>query len=287
MTTSMKNPDDVAELLRRATSGDEAALSTLVDAVRHDIYGLAMRMLGHPADAEDATQEILILIITHLAGFEGRSSFRTWTWKIASRHLLRVKRGRREVISFDDLDRILDEGQREGASVPLVPATSEDALYTREAKFGCTQAMLLGLDREHRVAFILCEILDLSGEEAADVLEIAPAALRKRLSRANQRLQEFMHGRCSLIDEANPCQCARQVPCAIRTGHLVPGHLLYATHPTRKGEGAAMHQSLAEVDELQRIVGVLRGHPDYAAPDSLRDGIRSLITGGRFRILES
>jgi RNA polymerase sigma factor (sigma-70 family) len=53
-------------------------------------------MLYHPQDAEDATQEILVKILTRLSSFEGRSSFRTWLYRIAVNHLLNIRRSRVE-----------------------------------------------------------------------------------------------------------------------------------------------------------------------------------------------
>ena len=63
------------------------------------IYNIAVRMLYHPQDAEDATQEILIKALTRLSSFEGRSSFRTWLYRIVINHVLNMKRGRVEQAS--------------------------------------------------------------------------------------------------------------------------------------------------------------------------------------------
>jgi DNA-directed RNA polymerase specialized sigma24 family protein len=61
--------------VERAKNGDKRALEDVIRGIQDLIYGLAIRMLWHPSDAEDATQEILIKIITHLDGFRGESSF--------------------------------------------------------------------------------------------------------------------------------------------------------------------------------------------------------------------
>jgi DNA-directed RNA polymerase specialized sigma24 family protein len=60
------------KLARRAAAGDSAALSRLVEEVQHPVYRLALRFLGHAEDAKDASQEILVRLITHLGSFEGR-----------------------------------------------------------------------------------------------------------------------------------------------------------------------------------------------------------------------
>src|SRR5580704_4560573 len=81
-------------LVLRARSGDRQALEDLVHRHQAWIYNIAVRMLHHPQDAEDATQEILIKVLTRLASFEGRGSFRTWLYRIVVNHVLNMKRGR-------------------------------------------------------------------------------------------------------------------------------------------------------------------------------------------------
>ena len=273
-------------LARRAAGGERAAAESLVAAVSDDVYNLALRMLGHVADAEDAAQEILMIVLTHLGSFEGRSAFRTWVWRIASRHLLRTRRGRREDMSFDDIAELLQAGAATTTSPPE-PRTAEQQLLVREIEIGCTQGMLLALGREERVAFILVEILGLSGEETAAVLELEAPALRKRLSRARVRLGDFMRRHCGLVDEGNGCRCARQVPIAVGRGLVNPARLTFAAHATRDGRSAPLAARVREVDDLQRAVSLFRDHPDYSAPSQLRDGIRALIHSGRFGVLDA
>src|SRR5947209_17173733 len=89
------DPEDRV-LVLRAKSGDRDALEELVGRHQAWIYNIALRMLYHPQDAEDATQEILVKAVTALSSFEGRSSFRTWLYRIAVNHLLNVRRSRVE-----------------------------------------------------------------------------------------------------------------------------------------------------------------------------------------------
>src|SRR5271170_653084 len=89
------DPEDQS-LVMRARSGDRTALEELVQRHQAWIYNIAVRMLFHPQDAEDATQEILVKVLTSLSSFEGRSSFRTWLYRIAVNHVLNMKRGRAE-----------------------------------------------------------------------------------------------------------------------------------------------------------------------------------------------
>ena len=101
--------EDVA---RRAIEGDRDALDRLVKELQADVYGLALRMLWNREDAEDATQEILFKIITSVATFRGESSFRTWALRVATNHLLNVRRSRveEESLTFEAFGRDLADG---------------------------------------------------------------------------------------------------------------------------------------------------------------------------------
>src|SRR5471032_165162 len=79
------------DLARATVAGDRAAAEQLLAALQDDCYRLALRMLGHPQDAEDAAQEILLVVLTQLGSFRGESSLRTWVFRIASRHPHRLQ----------------------------------------------------------------------------------------------------------------------------------------------------------------------------------------------------
>ena len=92
MTRHNHTDASVDELARRASEGDREALSALVRDLQRPMYRLALRFLGHPDDAQDAYQEILIRIVTRLGSFEGRSKFTTWAYTVAVRSLLRTRK---------------------------------------------------------------------------------------------------------------------------------------------------------------------------------------------------
>jgi DNA-directed RNA polymerase specialized sigma24 family protein len=92
----------------------------------------------------------------------------------------------------------LDEGLSDPGSGEV--ATAEDAVLLEEVKIGCTLGMLTCLDRPHRLAYILGEILEIDGPAAAEILGISPAAFRKRLSRARTSVVEFTRKKCGLVD---------------------------------------------------------------------------------------
>jgi RNA polymerase sigma factor (sigma-70 family) len=276
---------DLEALVERAKAGDRAALEAVIGDVQDRIYNLAMRMLWHPADAEDATQEILVRLVTHLGSFRGESAFTTWAYRVASNYLLttRKRRAEREELTFERFAEQLDQGL--GPEAPDLETEVEGRLLVEEVKIGCTQGMLLCLDREHRLAYILGDVFRLTGNEAAGIVGVTPATFRKRLSRARARLHGFMVQKCGLVNAANPCRCARRVDYTIETGRVDPDHLLFATHPAQTQPGAATIEAVREMEGLHTAAELLRGHPQYAAPDAVERIISGLLDSGRSRLL--
>lgn len=275
------SPDsELTAQVRTAADGDRNAVRAVVEAVQDPVYRLALRMLGHPADAEDAAQEILVIVVTHLGSFRGESAFMTWVWRIAANHLARARRGRREVLAFDVLGERLRTGLRDE---PMNPDDPEADLLARELRLRCTEAMILCLDRELRIAYLLGDIFELSGQDAAAVLDIEPAAYRKRLSRARHQLHDFLRSWCGVFDLRNPCRCSGQVACALERGILERHDLALAAHPVRPPR-AVLERATDEMTGLFDIARTLR-HPDYRAPDVLVDTIRSLLDAQRLEML--
>src|SRR5215472_3380558 len=98
-----------ADLVTRARSGDRPALDQLVRESTDLVFNLAVRMLGDRADAEDATQEILVRVVYGLESFRGESSFRTWIYRVASNYLLTARKrlAEQKMGSFDKLETFL------------------------------------------------------------------------------------------------------------------------------------------------------------------------------------
>jgi RNA polymerase sigma factor (sigma-70 family) len=263
-------------LVARALGGDGDAVEGLVRRHQRWIYNLAVRMLADPGDAEDATQEILVKALAALAAFEGRSRFRTWLHRIAVNHVLNMRRGRREAaLTFSCYAHGL------AATPDLDPPDPGDVpadvrLLVDEARLSCTTGMLLCLDRDQRLAYILGEILGVGDAVGAEVMEIGRDNFRQRLARARRDLHSFMNDKCGLVNPANPCRCARKTRGFIAAGYVDPHRLRFArerVEEVRAVAGAAL-EALTRLD--RRCAEVFRGHPFYEAPD-LVPAVRRLL----------
>jgi RNA polymerase sigma factor (sigma-70 family) len=270
-------------LFINARSGDRKALEDLLHRHQEWIFNIALRMLYHPQDAEDATQEILVKILTRLSSFEGRSTFRTWLYRIVVNHLLNIRRSRVEdpAINFrmygDELDRTPD------LDLPDSEDTSPDTnLLVTEVMRACTTGMLLCLNREQRMAYILGGILGVSDTVAAEVLEITTENFRKRLARSRRDLRNFMNDKCGLVNQANPCRCAKKTRGFIQAGHVDPNNLLFDRKRLCEVREAApqAYQTIKTLDG--KCAEIYREHPFYKPPD-LAQMVRQLVESPTLR----
>lgn len=261
----------------RAQAGDRNALEVVARAVQQDVYGVALRFLWHPQDAEDATQEILIRVITGLGGFRGDSGFRTWVYRIACNRLITLGKQRMEQrnMSFEEFGEDLVRGLSDDSL--RVEYDLDQELLLEEVKIGCTLAMLLCLDREYRLAYILGEIVELDHHEAAEVLEIAPAAFRKRLSRARASITSFMTSRCGLVNPANACRCRRRVATAVDLGRVDPANLLFASSLSEAKRFPQVLAKIRQLEETRRAAALYRTHPGPKPSEAFVSWLRRVV----------
>ena len=258
------------QLIKLAVEGDKKALEQLIVSVQDMIYNLALRMLWHPEDAKDATQEILIKVITNLSSFKFRSEFKTWVYRLSTNILINhKKRIQNKKLSFEAYATYLNQGFSN--KINYTNNEAEQRLLITEAKVGCSNAMLQCLNSEHRLVYIIGEILEFNSKEGAFILDTTPVNFRKRLSRAKQKLHAFIHQNCGIVNPANKCRCYKKVDDAIKKKHIQPNQLLFAK--TEKTE-----QLINSINSIQNEVGLYQTNPDYQSPKKVLDDIKEIIT---------
>jgi RNA polymerase sigma-70 factor (ECF subfamily) len=169
-----------AVLVRRVLDGDPRAFTILVDPHLQPCLRFATRMLGSTHDAEDVTQEALLRAYRALATYDARNSFRTWLFAILVNRcrtsLLQRSRYVRRVVTDEDA---------------LHSAVAGDEALSTELRIEIERA-LAALDPDQREAFLLKHVEQLGYEEMAAVTGAGVSALKMRVKRACERLQELL-----------------------------------------------------------------------------------------------
>lgn len=252
-----------AELVRQAQDGDRDALERLI--LRHQawIFNIALRMVFHPQDAEEVTQEVLVKVITRLSTFQGQSKFRTWLYRITANHVLNMKRrgGEAQPQTFSSYAAAINNTP--DGDLPDPKSVAVDVpLLVEETKISCTAGMLLCLDRRHRLVFTLGEVIGVSDALGSEVMEMSADNFRQCLARARRDLYQFMNNQCGLVNASNPCRCPKKTRGFISDGHVDPERLLFAReHVQRINEAAAA--TVRAVDDVAdtSYAAIYRDHP--------------------------
>ncbi len=179
MTTENEDGSGVEIDVHAAQQGNKAALGRVVAAVQDRVYRLCVRTLADPIAAEDAAQDVLVRIITHLGSFRGEARFSSWCTRIAINHLTSLRRSelKAPMLTFDEFAADLAEGASENTS-------AEDRHLVNEVRVRCTMAMLLCLDLRHRLAYVLGDILEMDHADGAAAMEISSGSVKTHLHRA-------------------------------------------------------------------------------------------------------
>jgi RNA polymerase sigma-70 factor (ECF subfamily) len=198
------------ELLNAARNGDREAFGRLVEPYRRELHAHCYRMLGSYADAEDALQEALLRAWRGLPRFEGRSSLRSWLYRIATNACLRaIERRPRRVLPIDYTSASdPHDGLADPVSEPVwlepYPDTNlglegpagPDARYEqRETVELAFIAALQHLPARQRAVLILRDVLGFSARETAAVLETTPVSVDSALQRAHKTVEERLPSR--------------------------------------------------------------------------------------------
>lgn len=172
------------QLVAAAREGDRAALDTLLRRHYDRIFGVCRRITGSEADGADAAQEALIAIVRSLHKFDGRSSFGTWVYRIATNASLDELRRRRRRPQLDG--RSADDRPHDVADPDA--ATRVTAIDDRLT----IDAALAALPEEFRVPIVLRDLVDLDYGEIAATLDIPVGTVKSRIARGRAALARSM-----------------------------------------------------------------------------------------------
>lgn len=265
---------ETLQLIDEAIGGDKEALESLINNVQDMIYNLSLRMLGTPADAEDAAQEIIIKVITQLSSFRKESKFTTWVYRIAANYLMDYKKSMfaRHPLSFEIYAADIENG--------FIPNTNEllhnvdEELLAAELKQSCTNVMLQCLDAESRLIFVLGVMFKADSKICGEILDITQEAYRQRLSRIRKRVGEFLRVYCGLSGTGK-CNCKKRVGFAIQTHRLQPENLEYSN--MQKLDEDTVSEYIEAMEEMDRQSLIFAQMPRYRSPETVKHFISNLV----------
>jgi RNA polymerase sigma-70 factor, ECF subfamily len=183
-------------LLDAARGGDERAFRELVEPYRSRLHAHCYRMLGSLQDAEDAVQEALLRAWRGLSGFQRRSSFKSWLYRIATNTCLRlIERRPKRVLPIEfgpaaEPGEPLEEPLLESVWIDPYPSAPDLSYEEREGVELAFIAALQHLPPRQRAVLIMRDVLNFSANEVAELLETSPAAVNSALQRAHKLVDE-------------------------------------------------------------------------------------------------
>ncbi len=271
----MKNitNEELPALIEKATAGDKESLETVILSVQDLVFNLSLRMLGTFPDAEDAAQDILLKILTHLSSFKGESAFSTWVFRIAINHLKNYQKHvfAKFPLSFEFYGDDINSGNID--DVPDLTQNVEKSILAEELKLSCTNVMLQCLDPESRCIFILGTMFKVDSRIAGDILGVSPEAYRQRLSRIRRKMADFLMEYCGEYGSGR-CRCANRVNYAIQNHRINPAQLDFTS---------AVPKKIIEVKEAMENIDVLSQEfafcKTWQSPASLKEFIQMFLDG--------
>lgn len=280
----MNMQDETFELVDKAVGGDKQALESLVLGVEDSIYNLSLRMLGSIHDAQDATQEIIICVITKLSTFRKESAFSTWVYRIATNYLINYKKSMfaQRPLSFEFYGADIEAGFIENTNDLLQNVDEE--LLAEELKMSCTNVMLQCLDPESRCIYVLGIMFKADSKICGEILGITPEAYRQKLSRTRKKVGDFLGTYCGL-SETGGCNCRKRVGYAIQNHRLNPQNLEYTNaKKLDKNVTLGFTQAMETMDELSLVFAQL---PKYRSPEVIKDFLQKLLDSDKMSVIKA
>ena len=265
----MNKNENLSALIDKAIAGDRDSLETVILSVRDLIFNLSLRMLGTFHDAEDATQDIILKIITHLSSFRQESSFSTWVFRIATNHLVNYKKHMfaQYPLSFEFYGDDIENAP--AGDIPDLTQEVEKSILAEELKLSCTNVMLQCLDTDDRLVFVLGTMFNVDSRIAGDILGITPEAYRQRLSRVRRKVADFLSAYCGEYGSGK-CRCRDRLNYAIQSHRLNPSQLDYTSAsktPAGMEKTLGFKNAMEEIDDLSAYFAFSRL---YESPEEIK-----------------
>ncbi len=175
---------DITELVERSRRGDRAAFGDLVRLHQHEVFTLAVRLVGDRTLAADVTQEALVRAWKAIGRFRGDSSFSTWLYRITTNAAWTLKGSTARKATYD-LDSLVRQ--------PIADRRGDPETAGEQAELRANLDRALGqLPRHQRAIVVMKDVYGWSHKEIAEAMSISVTASKVRLHRAHLRLREML-----------------------------------------------------------------------------------------------
>jgi hypothetical protein len=154
--------------------------------------------------------------------------------------------------------------------------TPEEKVEARHIAIHGTQNMLMSLDHDDPITYLLDTVFGLSSKDAASVLEVSPDAYRQRLSRVRTKIEAFTYAHCALVNADAKCRCDRQIPAVRFRKTRRPGQPSLAGS-TNVAESTEAEKNVSDFMKLMNAAAVFRAHPQYQASEAIIPATRHPI----------
>lgn len=266
------NKKEINVMITKAIQGDDKALEALLVEVQDFVYNLSLRMLGTLTDCEDATQDILIKIMTNLSSFRKDSNYQTWVYRIAVNYLIDYRKSMfaKRPLNFDFYGNDIRYGHSDNEELLLGLDREQLA---GELKMSCSNVMLQCLEPETRCIFIVGTMFKIDSKVAGEIFEISPENYRKKLSRARSKMAKFLSEYCGL--GGGMCSCIERVSYAIEQHRLDPKNLEYSK--LKQLDHEVLENCKIDMEYIDELSESFMSLPNYKTSIESKEIIKNLL----------
>lgn len=277
------NEKEINDLIPLAVNGDSQALEIILVDIQDFVFNISLRMLGMVADAQDASQDILIKVMTNLSSFRMDSHFHTWVYRIAVNYLYDYKKTMfaKYPLDFEFYANDIRAGYIDNTDELLMGMSEEE--MGEELKLSCTNIMLQCLDAQSRCVFILGTMFKVNSHLAGEILDMTAENYRQILSRSRKKMARFLKENCGLC--GGICNCQKRVGYAITQHRIQPQHLDFQSLKRLD------HQLLEDYKETMEVfeekMDVFENMPQYQSPLEIKKFIRQLVESKQMKKMKT
>lgn len=266
--------EEIDRMVDLAVNGDQNAMEILLVEVQDRVFNISLRMLGSVSDAEDASQDILVRVMTGLPGFRKESSYFTWVYRIAVNYLINYKKSMfaQHPLDFEFYGRDIETGSLDFHEELYEEPDRE--LLAEELKLSCTNVMLQCLDPQSRCIFILGTMFKLDSRMAGEILDMSPENYRKKLSRIRKKVGDFLSQYCGLT-ETGMCSCRKRVGYAISQHRINPERLEFGN--LKRLDRGILETVKQEMETMDAASLIFSNMPEYKVTDRGREFIEKIL----------